>query len=183
MPAVQGARALACRHARCQSTAVTRPNLWWLAGLDTRPDLRGPHASDRPAVADWPPRGSGALRAIDASARPRSWRTFGPRRLRRQSQPGFMPLGVVSMSAALLPARLGEADQWSMQYGSPPKRRCPWPWSRRSCQRSVRRRIASVQPRSATNWLHALNALHFLSHVHEEDFRALRSVRIPSITG
>jgi hypothetical protein len=28
----------------------------------------------------------GALRAIDASARPRSWRTFGPRRLRRQSE-------------------------------------------------------------------------------------------------
>jgi hypothetical protein len=28
----------------------------------------------------------GALRAIDPSARPRSWRTFGPRRLRRQSQ-------------------------------------------------------------------------------------------------
>jgi hypothetical protein len=28
---------------------------------------------------------SGALRAIDPSARPRSWRTFGPRRLRRHS--------------------------------------------------------------------------------------------------
>jgi hypothetical protein len=28
----------------------------------------------------------GALRAIDPSACPRSWRTFGPRRLRRQSQ-------------------------------------------------------------------------------------------------
>jgi hypothetical protein len=28
-----------------------------------------------------------ALRAIDPSACPRSWRTFGPRRLRRQSQP------------------------------------------------------------------------------------------------
>jgi hypothetical protein len=38
-------------------------------------------------LAHGPPRGSGAaapsgaLRAIDASARPRSWRTFGPRRL------------------------------------------------------------------------------------------------------
>jgi hypothetical protein len=28
-----------------------------------------------------------ALRAIDSSGRPRSWRTCGPRRLRRQSQP------------------------------------------------------------------------------------------------
>ena len=28
----------------------------------------------------------GALRAIDSSARPRSWRTCGPRRLRRQFQ-------------------------------------------------------------------------------------------------
>jgi hypothetical protein len=32
-------------------------------------------------------RPQGALRAIDPSACPRSWRTYGPRRLRRQSQP------------------------------------------------------------------------------------------------
>jgi hypothetical protein len=32
-------------------------------------------------------RPSGALRAIDPTACPHSWRTFGPRRLRRQSQP------------------------------------------------------------------------------------------------
>jgi hypothetical protein len=32
----------------------------------------------------------GALRAIDLSARPRSWRTFSPRRLRRQSEPGLV---------------------------------------------------------------------------------------------
>jgi hypothetical protein len=31
-----------------------------------------------------------ALRAIDSSARPRSWRTVGPRRLRRQSQPALV---------------------------------------------------------------------------------------------
>jgi hypothetical protein len=35
-------------------------------------------------------RPSGALRAIDASARPRSWRTCGPSRLRRQSQPALV---------------------------------------------------------------------------------------------
>jgi len=52
--------------------------------------LVGPSAA-QPA-ADWPHRGggaaapSGALRAFHPSARPRSWRTFGPRRLRRQSQ-------------------------------------------------------------------------------------------------
>src|SRR6266540_3199530 len=31
----------------------------------------------------------GALRAIDSSARPRFWRTFGPRRLRRQYEPAL----------------------------------------------------------------------------------------------
>jgi hypothetical protein len=50
----------------------------------------------RDAPVDSPPRGSGApapygaLRAIDSSARPRSWRTFGPRRLRRQSEPALV---------------------------------------------------------------------------------------------
>ena len=45
---------------------------------------------------DGPPRGSGAaaphgaLRAIDSSACPRSWRTCGPRRLRRQSEPDLV---------------------------------------------------------------------------------------------
>src|SRR5919108_2649722 len=32
-----------------------------------------------------------ALRAIDPSAHPRSWRTCGPCRLRRQSQPDLLP--------------------------------------------------------------------------------------------
>jgi hypothetical protein len=37
----------------------------------------------------------GALRAIDSSARPRSWRTFGRRHLRRHlSRPGCHPGGV-----------------------------------------------------------------------------------------
>jgi hypothetical protein len=35
-------------------------------------------------------RPQGALRAIDSSACPRSWRTCGPRRLRRQSQAGVV---------------------------------------------------------------------------------------------
>jgi hypothetical protein len=43
---------------------------------------------------------SGALRAIDPSARPRSWRTFGPRRLRRQSMPALV---ATFRSAARLP--------------------------------------------------------------------------------
>jgi hypothetical protein len=40
----------------------------------------------------------GALRAIDPSARPRSWPAFGPRRLRRQSQPDLAARSVVRMS-------------------------------------------------------------------------------------
>jgi transcriptional regulator with XRE-family HTH domain len=36
------------------------------------------------------PEGEGALRAIAASARPRSWRTFGPRRLRRHLKPALV---------------------------------------------------------------------------------------------
>jgi len=45
----------------------------------------------RKTAADWPRRGSGAsarqgaLRAIDSFRPSRSWRTYGPRRLRRQS--------------------------------------------------------------------------------------------------
>jgi hypothetical protein len=60
-----------------------------------------------------PPRGSGAaapqgaLRAIDSTARPRSWRTFGPRRLRRQSQPACSPLRV---SARAVKPRQHSAD-------------------------------------------------------------------------
>jgi hypothetical protein len=55
-----------------------------------------PRRPGAPFPLGMPPRGSGvaapggALRAIDASARPRSWRTCGPRRLRRQSQPGLV---------------------------------------------------------------------------------------------
>jgi hypothetical protein len=52
-----------------------------------------PRGASRPQTPrlTGPPRGSGAaapegaLRAIDSTARPHSWRTFGPRRLRRQS--------------------------------------------------------------------------------------------------
>jgi hypothetical protein len=54
--------------------------------------LRGASRPQKPRPTG-PPRGSGAaapsgaLRAIDSTARPRSWRAFGPRRLRRQSHP------------------------------------------------------------------------------------------------
>src|SRR5215217_7409957 len=41
------------------------------------------------------PRRSGALRAIDPSARPRSWRTFGPRRLWRHPSLPWLPRRVV----------------------------------------------------------------------------------------
>jgi hypothetical protein len=53
-------------------------------------------------AADWPPYGGvvrtgrvDALRAIDSTACPRSWRTCGPRRLRRQSQPLWLLLSVI----------------------------------------------------------------------------------------
>ena len=63
------------------------------------------------------PRGSGAaapcdaLGAIDASACPRSWRTCGPRRLRRQSQPALI---AAQGDAAANPApQRRQADQSS----------------------------------------------------------------------
>jgi hypothetical protein len=49
-----------------------------------KPRLTGPPQGSGAA------RPSGALRAIDSSAWPRSWRTCGPRRLRRQSQPALV---------------------------------------------------------------------------------------------
>jgi hypothetical protein len=57
--------------------------------------LRGASRPQKPRPTG-PPRGSGAsarqgaLRAIDSFRRSRSWRTFGPRRLRRQSQPALV---------------------------------------------------------------------------------------------
>jgi hypothetical protein len=45
--------------------------------------VQDPGGVERPGRVD-------ALRAIDASACPRSWRTFGPRRLRRQSEPALV---------------------------------------------------------------------------------------------
>jgi len=84
-----------------------------IAALTLAPDLRSLRPAQRSAacsprlpgvtetssataVCSWPPRGSGAaapdgaLRAADPSARPRSWRTCGPRRLRRHSQTGLI---------------------------------------------------------------------------------------------
>jgi hypothetical protein len=76
----------------------------WLANVAGDPTREGrvplPSIIGLPALV-MPRRGggaaapSGALRAIDSSARPRSWRTYGPRRLRRQSQPACMPRKVV----------------------------------------------------------------------------------------
>jgi hypothetical protein len=69
-----------------------------------------------PSVLVMPPRGSGAaapsgaLRAIDPSARPRSWRTYGPSRLRRQSQPALAVTG---------PEQDG-ADADLLSHGRPP---------------------------------------------------------------
>ena len=64
--------------------------------------LRGASQPQKPRLTG-PPRGSGAsarqgaLRAIDSFRRSRSWRTCGPRRLRRQSQP---PLTITQGGAA-----------------------------------------------------------------------------------
>jgi hypothetical protein len=60
------------------------------------PAARYPLAGRRPVTAGCAPLGSGAarpggaLRAIDASACPRCWRTFGPRRRRRRSEPALV---------------------------------------------------------------------------------------------
>jgi hypothetical protein len=59
----------------------------------TRPDCVPPHPPGAPFSLVMPPRGSGAsarqgaLRAIDPFRRSRFWRTCGPRRLWRRSQP------------------------------------------------------------------------------------------------
>jgi hypothetical protein len=89
--------------------------------------------SEAPA-STWPPRGSGAaapggaLRAIDASARPRSWRPCGPRRLRRQSHLPRSPThgGAAVQGQVLVPPRFGkccmtinlpfESARWSVHY-------------------------------------------------------------------
>ena len=70
--------------------------------LESTPATRVPLAAWRPDHRCSCPLGgsgaaapSGALRAIDSSARPRSWRPFGPRRLRRQSELTRLPPRVV----------------------------------------------------------------------------------------
>jgi hypothetical protein len=66
----------------------------WTGGAPLVLPLRGASRPHNPRPTG-PPQGSGAaapsgaLRAIDSTARPRSWRTCGPRRLRRQSQPAL----------------------------------------------------------------------------------------------
>ena len=67
----------------------------WTAASPLAVPPRGASRPQKPRPTS-PPRGSGAaapsgaLRAIDPSARPRSWRTCGPRRLRRQSEPDLV---------------------------------------------------------------------------------------------
>jgi hypothetical protein len=98
-----GPSASECRPALAAGRRVmpTGHGLWWLLGLDQGGDRwiawsrheRSPVGLERPGCMA--PYGSGAaapggaLRAIDSLACPRSWRTFGPRRLRRQSELGL----------------------------------------------------------------------------------------------
>ena len=53
----------------------------------------------------------GARRAIDRSARPGSWRAFGPRRLRRQSNLAWLPLAVIPTGRRLVPHRASKPPQ------------------------------------------------------------------------
>jgi hypothetical protein len=68
---------------------------------------RWSNPSNAPGGARWPPSGSGAarpsgaLRAIDPTAWPRSRRTCGPRHLRRQSQRPWLPPRVMRQRPAL----------------------------------------------------------------------------------
>jgi hypothetical protein len=78
-----------------------------------------PRSSGRRKDHRWscPPRGSGAaapggaLRAIDSSARPCSWWTFGPHHLRRQSEPALVTTH-------------GGADLGRLLTGQPGSRSC-----------------------------------------------------------
>jgi hypothetical protein len=94
------------RRASLGPTWGRRPLRWTLRRLPAYPSRSGgriaashaPRGASRPQTPrpTSPPRGSGAarpqgaLRAIDASACPHSWRTFGPRRLRRQLEDGLV---------------------------------------------------------------------------------------------
>ena len=85
------------------------------------------------------PRGSGAaapcdaLGAIDASACPRSWRTCGPRRLRRQSQPALI---ATQGDAAAKPAPAttpGRSEQQSFLHDGRTRASPPWAAKRPAC--------------------------------------------------
>src|SRR5512133_668146 len=64
---------------------------------------------------------SGALRAINPSARPRLWRTFGPRHLRWQSQPDL----TATLSVVLRMARIDLVADGTQRYAGDPIRRLP----------------------------------------------------------
>jgi hypothetical protein len=82
-------RGSCCPHGRLSSGRPVASTA--LSRVQVRDYLEQPAAA-QPPPAHALPRGSGAarpsgaLRAIDSTAWPRSWRTCGPRRLRRQSQ-------------------------------------------------------------------------------------------------
>jgi hypothetical protein len=71
-----------------------QPLRWTLRGTLRRPPAYPLHRPGAPFPLVMPLGGAerpqGALRAIDSSACPRSWRTCGPRRLRRQSEPALV---------------------------------------------------------------------------------------------
>jgi len=111
----------------------------------------------QPPCGSWPPRGSGAagpsgaLRAIDGTTRPRSWRAFGLRRRRWQSEPVLLVTPVVSQdrhSRARCRERGARVGAWSSPaWGVARLRRTdaalggecsPARWSLRPSQRPAR---------------------------------------------
>src|SRR5829696_3351658 len=85
----------------------------------TPPTRVPPRLLGDPSPLVMPPSGSGAsarqgaLRAIDSFRRSRFWRTFGPRRLRRQSQPGSVATQALAAAGAGRSTPHGSADDGS----------------------------------------------------------------------
>jgi hypothetical protein len=75
--------------ARCKKVRTPRPPPT-REGTTSRSRVNAPAPTVAPLGGSGAATPQGALRAIDSPARPRSWRTCGPRRLRRQSQPGLL---------------------------------------------------------------------------------------------
>jgi hypothetical protein len=94
-----------------------------LPGLAAGPGHRHTHGPLRGSGAARP---SCALRAIDSSACPRSWRTCGPRRLQRQSQPTLVATqsgrSAPPSAGHLLEVRPGRVDPETKAQGRALKR-------------------------------------------------------------